>query len=192
MPTVAVVLIEGFADWERAPLAALLAGFEVAVVHATPGGAPVTSIGRLEARPQVALADLRPDAFDALVLIGSEGWQDAATRAAALPLVVAAHRAGRVVAGICGATLALAEAGLLDGRPHTSNGLAFLEAHLPAYGAAATYVDGARAVAADGVVTASGLAPISFAAEVARLVAPDHAEEIAGFEAMMGAEHREG
>ncbi len=40
---------------------------------------------------------------------------------------------GGTVAAICGATLALAHAGLLDKRPHTSNGAGFLEMFCPAY-----------------------------------------------------------
>lgn len=190
MTNVVFVLIEGFADWERAPVAALLAGFDVEIAHASPGGAPVTSIGRLAATPTLRLEDVAPDRFDAVVVIGSEGWQQAETRAAVVPLVAAAHRAGRVVAGICGATLVLAEAGLFDGRPHTSNGRAFLEAHLRDHSAGDAYVEGSRAVASDRVVTASGLAPVSFAAEVARLLVPERAEEIEGFAAMMGAEHQ--
>jgi putative intracellular protease/amidase len=40
---------------------------------------------------------------------------------------------GRPVAGSCAATLALAHAGLLDNRLHTSNGTGFIEKHAPEY-----------------------------------------------------------
>ncbi|MDK9695259.1 MAG: DJ-1/PfpI family protein [Siculibacillus sp.] len=184
------VLIEGFADWEYGLLAALAReSFAADVAHASPGGRAVTSIGGLVAKPGLRLEEVGVEDFDALVVVGSEGWQKPEVRALVAPLAAAAHRAGRVVAGICGGTLALAEAGLLEGRAHTSNRLDFLTAHVGSYRGADHYVDRPRAVAADRVVSAPGTAPATFAREVARLLWPERAAEIAGFAAMMAAEH---
>ena len=47
---------------------------------------------------------------------------------------------GATVCAICGATVALARAGLLDQRPHTSNGAGFLEMFCrPEFNSAVTY-----------------------------------------------------
>lgn len=193
MTRLAFVLIEGFADWEPALLAALAReSFGAEVVFAAPGGRAVISIGGLEARPTAALESLRVDDFEALIVVGSEGWQRAEVRAPVVPLVRAAEAAGRVVAGICGGTLVLAEAGLLDVRPHTSNRPAFLREHVAGHGGAATYVDRPSAVVGGRVVTAPGTAPATFAVEVARLLWPERADEIEGFAAMLAAEHRSG
>ena len=48
---------------------------------------------------------------------------------------------GAAVGAICGATVALAEFGLLDNRRHTSNGRGFLEMFSPAYKGQDLYVD---------------------------------------------------
>mgnify|MGYP001765198061 CR=1 FL=1 len=193
MTRLAFALIEGFADWEPALLAALAReSFGAEIVHAAPGGRAVTSIGGLEARPAVALESLRVDDFDALIVVGSEGWQRPEVRAAVVPLVAAAEAAGRVVGGICGGTLVLAEAGLLGARPHTSNSLGFLQTHVAGYDGAATYVDRPSAVAGGRVVTAAGTAPATFAVEVSRLLWPERTAEIDGFAAMLAAEHRGG
>jgi hypothetical protein len=50
------------------------------------------------------------------------------------------------------------------------------------------YVDTPKAVVAGKLVSASGLAPVTFAAAVARLVAPEAEEMIAGYEAMFAKE----
>lgn len=191
MTRLVFLMIEGFADWEYGPVAALAReSFGAEVAYASPGGRPVSSIGGLVATPGLALEAVGVDDVDAVVVIGSEGWQRPEVRASVAPLLATAHRAGRVVAGICGGTLALAEAGLLDDRPHTSNRLAFLCDHVAAYRGAAHYVDRPGAVAADRVVSAAGTAPATFAVELARLLWPEQAGEIDGFAAMMAAEHR--
>ena len=46
-----------------------------------------------------------------------------------------------MVCAICGATVALANAGLLDQRPHTSNGMGYLEMCSPCYKGQPFYVE---------------------------------------------------
>ena len=73
--------------------------------------------------------------------------------------------AGVPVAAICGATIAVARAGLLDDRAHTSNDPDYLASHAAEYRGARHYVE-ALAVRDRGVITASGVGPIEFAREI--------------------------
>ena len=67
-----------------------------------------------------------------LLLPGATAWSEQ-KHAAAVQKAAELLSLGGTVAAICGATLALAHAGLLDKRPHTSNGTGFLEMFCPAY-----------------------------------------------------------
>ena len=73
--------------------------------------------------------------------------------------------AGTPVAAICGATVGVAKAGLLQGRAHTSNGLEYLRAQVPDYISENDYVD-QLAVRDRGLITASGLGAVEFAREI--------------------------
>lgn len=162
---VMIVVLDGFADWETPQIAGIGGGFYgLPVRYVTPGGGTVRSLGGLTV---AGLADAVPAPDDIVVLCGGDAW----TRADAPDLSAMlrdAHGRGKTVAGICAATLALARAGLLAGRAHTSNGLDFLRHYLPAYADAAHYRDQPQAVADGGIITAPGSAPITFAAEVLR------------------------
>lgn len=63
---------------------------------------------------------------------------------------------GVIVAAVCGATVALAYAGILDQRKHTSNGKGFLEMVCPTYKGSSNYID-APAVCDGNLITASGI-----------------------------------
>jgi putative intracellular protease/amidase len=89
----------------------------------------------------------------------------------------------RPVAAICAATLALAHAGLLDERLHTSNGREFLSKHVDKYRGEGLY----RAVPSITdrlVITANGLAPFAFAAQIFRSLAPQREQDIQTYEAL--------
>lgn len=185
MPRALIVLTESFADWECALLMA--AGREylgLEIETAAPAARPVRSIGGLLVTPDAGLDVAVPGRFDAIVLAGGLVWGTEAAPDLTGPLRAFAA-AGRVIGGICGATLALAEAGLLDDRDHTSNSLEFL-GMATAYGGAARYRDAPYAVSDRGVITAPGTAPTTFAVAVIAalgLDTPDFATEIRQFAA---------
>lgn len=167
-PTVHIALYDTFADWELGHLTTALngddfhrgPGYDVRYVAAT--HEPVTSMGGMRALPDLLLHDLSPADSAMLVLPGSQIWATEAYR----PFVDKAREfltAGTPVAAICGATGALAQAGLLDDRAHTSNAPEFLAAL--GYAGAERYVDEPAVVDGD-LVTASGVAPVEFARAV--------------------------
>ena len=164
MTTIVTILTPGFADWETALLnAAAHSFYKIDTRFATSGGHPVTSAGGMMVTPHLAIEAIDPDQLDALVVCGGEAWsQPGAPELAAL--LVRTRTAGKTVAGICDATLALARSGILDDVEHTSNSAQNL---LPTgYRGAPKYRDQPMAVVADRVVTAPGTAPVSFMAGV--------------------------
>jgi putative intracellular protease/amidase len=191
MATITVLMIDGVADWEIGPvLPAAREWFGDEVRIASIDGAPLTSIGGVQILPEAALADLNPLDSDLWLLPGSDTWRDGAIPALGQALR-ARLLAGRPVAAICGATLALAHAGLLDERAHTSNSLQFLRDNAPAYAGAAHYRD-ATVVSEGGLVTAPGTSPVGFACECLRLLHPDKGEAIAQVRAMFAGEFAAG
>ena len=186
---VAVALLQpGWADWEAGPVLALLRReLKVQIEIATPDGEPETSIGGILAASDYRFDDPVLSDADLFIAIGSDAWTEGENKAVTA-LLRQAFADGKPLAGICAGTTALAHAGLFDGRKHTSNGQEWLAKAVADYPGAEHYVDTPRAVTDGKVVSASGLAPVSFAAAVARLVAPEAEEMLAGFEAMFARE----
>ncbi|WP_448612959.1 DJ-1/PfpI family protein [Modestobacter sp. URMC 112] len=127
------------------------------------GAAEVTTMGGLRLRTDGHLADVDPASVAALVLPGAETWGEGHDDALGLAGELLAR--GTPVAAICGATLGLARAGLLDDRAHTSNAPEYLAG--TGYAGAAHYRE-ARVVADRDVVTAPATMPVDFAAAVFR------------------------
>ena len=187
--TIAVALLQpGWADWEAGAVLALLREhLKVQIEIATPTGDPETSIGGILAAADYRFDDPVLSDADLYILIGSDAWSEGENTAVSA-LIRQAFADGKPVAGICAGTTALARAGLFEGRKHTSNGADWLEGVVPGYAGSEHYVDSAKAVTDGKLVSASGLAPVTFAAAVARLVAPEAEEMIAGYEAMFARE----
>ncbi len=191
--TVAVAFLQpGWADWEAGPvLASLREYFKVQIEIATPTGDPETSIGGILAAADYGFDDPVLSDADVFLLIGSDAWQGYENETL-FALLKQVHADGKIVAGICGATIALAKAGLLAGKAHTSNGKDWLAEQAPGYAGAEGYVETPRAVVDGKVVTAAGSAPVTFSAEVTRLVAPEASERLDGYVAMFAKEFGEG
>lgn len=134
----------------------------------------------------MAVEDIDVAAIDALVVNGGTAWRkdDAPDIGSVL---VAAHGAGKTVAGICDATLALARAGLLDAVAHTSNSTDNLTP--TGYKGMAHYRDQPSAVVAGKIVTAPGTAPVSFMGGVLETLGLRD-ENLDDYLALYGAEHK--
>lgn len=97
-------------------------------------------------------------------------------------------KADKHVAAICGGTLALANAGILDDRHHTSNATDFQKKKSRIYKGKALYVDQVTAIEDQKVITAPGNAPAHFSAQVFRAVGIDQ-QVVSEFLGMLAAEH---
>jgi putative intracellular protease/amidase len=168
MPTKAVyfLAVPGFADWEAAHALAELrrhGHYRVQVVGLTRD--PVQSMGGLTVQPGAALAQLDPNDVAMFILPGGDRWEQQPVERALVSTLQTLQARAVPIAAICAATTAVARAGLLAGRRHTSNGLEYLKQHVPDYAESETYVD-APAVRDRGLITASGLADVEFAGEI--------------------------
>ncbi|MEJ6393100.1 DJ-1/PfpI family protein [Gymnodinialimonas sp. 2305UL16-5] len=187
MKRLAVILTEGFADWEYGFLAGTAAPFYgLELRFFTPKAGIVRSQGGLKANVDLGLDEMRAWSADMVVIIGGMIWETA--EAPDLGDTLRAQLAGGGwVAGICGGTLALARAGALDAVRHTSNAAPFLQ-QVENYGGQALYQEGGAAISDGHVITAPGTAPVSFTAAIFEAVGvvPD---QVSGFRTMLAAEH---
>lgn len=164
--SIAVLVFSGFADWE--PAFALTGarrwgGRSVNVVGYDQS--PVVSMGGLRVEPAAVLESVTAARTELLLLPGGDAWLEPYP-AQRLEQVLGELSAGGVpIAAICGATVAVARAGLLRGRRHTSNGASFLQRHAPDYETPSLY-EQTLAVSDNGVITASGLGAVEFAREI--------------------------
>jgi putative intracellular protease/amidase len=179
---IAYVLVQGgYADWEPASALAELRrtfGFSVRTMGLT--SEIVESMGGLKVIPDIAVSTFVPESADILIMPGGESWTNGE-----VPEVSEAVRAmislGRPVAAICAATLALAHCGLLDDRLHTSNGKNFIGEYVHEYRGEGFY-RASPSVNDRCVITANGLAPFAFAAEIFRALVPDRERNIKTYE----------
>lgn len=171
--TVHLFVFDSMADWEAAyaiaainnPQFQLVPGrFQVTTVGESLD--PVTTMGGMRIQPDMTLSQLSPVASSLLILPGGEQWTNGGNWLA-LEKTRSFISVGVPVAAICAATLALARAGLLDNRRHTSNDREYLVGS--GYQGANHYCE-VPAVTDKNVITASGLAPVDFAYEIFKVL----------------------
>ncbi len=122
-------------------------------------------MGGVTVLPTRILSEVDPSEVAVFILPGGDRWETTPPEPELVALLEQLHAREVPIAAICGATVAMARAGLIRGRRHTSNGKAYLEEHAPGYGDGDQYVE-APAVRDRGLITASGLADVEFAAKL--------------------------
>lgn len=172
MISVYVYVLDTMADWEIGYVAAELnsgrffkAGApEVSVRTAGISKEPVRTMGGLSVIPDCTVGDIAADKAGVLLLPGANTWDDP-KHGAVIGKAAELLGAGGTVCAICGATAALARAGLFENRRHTSNGAGFLEMVCPGYKGNECYVD-APSVMDGGLITAGAAGALSWTRQI--------------------------
>ncbi|MGB6408472.1 MAG: type 1 glutamine amidotransferase family protein [Planococcus donghaensis] len=164
------VLLDEYADWEAASLAAALneepqgqgRQFDVKTVSLTK--APIKSIGGFTVLPDYEIADA-PEDFAGLILIGGNSWRKEESHQV-MELVNKAVEKEVVIGAICDATVFLGRNGLFNTIPHTSNYLESLKKVAgDSYSNESGYLE-KQAVRSGKIITANGSAFLEFGKEV--------------------------
>lgn len=188
MPKIAIILPPHFADWEYA----LIAGtgrpfYELEVQFFTPNPGEIHSLGGLTAAVSQGLEAMAQWSPEVVVVIGSPLWES--EEAPDIGGILHTHHArGAVIAGICGGTLVLARAGLLDTTPHTSTTADYLIQNAKEYSGSAYFRESASAISDNRIITAPPTAPVSFTAAIFESSGMDQ-ETVQQFKNMLAAEH---
>ena len=156
---------DGLADWEAGlALAEVNRAERFHVVTVGLSAGPITTMGGVQITPQITLGELNQDDAAILIIPGGDRWEEV-TEPVLIELLRQLDTLRVPIAAICGATLALARAGLLDRRRHTSNQPGYIDTHVPEYGGRQLYID-EPCVSDAGVITASGVASVTFARDI--------------------------
>ena len=125
---------------------------------------PIHTMGGLTIIPDCLIDDIIVNETSVLLLPGADTWNDP-KHGAIIEKASEFLTLGATVCAICGATAALAGFGLLDNRPHTSNGPGFLEIVSPCYKGQSFYVD-KPSVTDNNLITASSTGALLWAKQI--------------------------
>ena len=172
MVTVYVYTLDTLADWELGYVTAELNSKRffkkdapsVSVKMAGISKEPVKTMGGFTVVPDCSIDDIAVNERSVLLLPGANTWTDP-KHGAVIEKAGELLSAGATVCAICGATAVLANAGLLDRRLHTSNGMGYLEMCSPGYKGQRFYVD-EPAVADHNLITASSTGALLWAMQI--------------------------
>ncbi len=167
-----VYILDTLADWELGHVTAELNSGRffkkdvpsVALKMVSSSQEPINTMGGMTIVPNCLINDIVVSKTSILLLPGADTWNDP-KHGAIIEKASEFLAVGATVGAICGATVALANAGLLDKRPHTSNGPGFLEMFSPNYKGQNFYID-EPAVAANNLITASSTGALLWAKEI--------------------------
>ncbi len=172
MFTIYVYVLDTLADWELGYVTSELhsgrffkKGAErVSIKTASYSKEPIHTMGGLTALPDCLIDDIAVSETSVLLLPGADTWNDPRHNS----IIKKASEflsSGATVGAICGATAALANYGLLNNRPHTSNGQGFLKMVSPGYEGKSFYVD--KPSVTDGnLITASSTGALLWAKQI--------------------------
>ena len=166
MKEILFVILNDFADWEAAPLAAAINQKEdFCVKTVSTAKKSVVSIGGFSVIPDYDISETLNREFAGLILIGGKSWRTEDAKQVT-ELVRLAVKKNTVVAAICDATVYLGKMGALNEIEHTSNQLEDLQSYAGEKYTGASRYTNQQAVRSGNFVTANGTANLEFAREV--------------------------
>ncbi|PYG89360.1 putative intracellular protease/amidase [Ruminiclostridium sufflavum DSM 19573] len=172
MITIYVYILDTLADWELGYVTSELNSGRffkkdtqnVSLKTVSYSKDPIHTMGGLIIVPDCLIEDMVASETSVLLLPGANTWSDP-KHGTIIEKASEFLSAGAVVGAICGATAALANVGLLDNRPHTSNGVGFLEMVSPCYKGQSFYIDD-MSVADNNLITAGSTGGLLWAKQI--------------------------
>ncbi|MGL4607174.1 MAG: type 1 glutamine amidotransferase family protein [Eubacteriaceae bacterium] len=125
---------------------------------------PINTMGGMTIVPDCLINDIVISEKSLLLLPGANTWDDP-RHGTIIEKAGELLSLGAMVCAICGATTALANCGLLDNRPHTSNGSGFLQMFSSVYKGQSFYID-KPSVADNNLITASSTGALLWAKQI--------------------------
>lgn len=172
MFTIYVYVLDTLADWELGYITSELHSGRffkkdaerVALKTVSYSKEPIHTMGGLTVVPDCLTDDIAVKETSVLLLPGADTWSDP-KHGTIIKKASELLSLGATVGAICGATVALANFGLLDNRRHTSNGQGFLKMFSPAYKGQDLYVD-KPSVADNNLITANPTGALLWAKQI--------------------------
>ena len=172
MFTIYVYVLETLADWELGYVTSELHSGRffkkdaerVSLKTVSYSKEPIHTMGGLTVVPDCLIDDIAVNETSVLLLPGADTWNDP-KHGAIIKKASEFLSLGATVGAICGATVALANFGLLDSRRHTSNGQGFLEMFSTAYKGQDFYIDD-PSVADNNLITANPAGSLLWAKQI--------------------------
>ena len=172
MFTIYVYVLDTLADWELGYVISELnsgrffkkGAPRVSLKTVSYSKESIKTMGGLTIVPDCLIEDIALSKESVLLLPGADTW-NAPKHGAIIKKASELLLADATVCAICGATAALANFGLLDKRPHTSNGAGFLEMFSPGYKGQSFYID-KPSVADRNLITASCTGALLWAKQI--------------------------
>lgn len=172
MFTIYVYVLDTLADWELGHVTSELnsgrffkkGGSGVSLKTVSYSKEPIHTMGGMTIVPNCLNDDMVVSETSMLLLPGADTWNDP-KHGAIMEKAGKFLSSGATVCAICGATVALANAGLLNNRPHTSNGPGFLDFASPSYKGQSFYID-KPSVADHNLITASCTGALLWAKQI--------------------------
>ncbi len=172
MFTIYVYVLDTLADWELGYVTSELNSGRffkkgeqgISLKTVSYSKEPINTMGGMTIVPDCLIDDIVVSETSILLLPGADTWNDP-KHGAIIDKASELLSFGATVCAICGATVALANFGLLDKRPHTSNGPGFLEMVSPDYNGQTYYID-KPSVRDNNLITASSTGSLMWAKQI--------------------------
>lgn len=167
-----IYLLNTLADWEIGYLTAELNSGRyldktrppVELIKIGNTTEPIKTMGGITITPDENIDNIKFEENDLLILPGADTWTEEENKKI-IDIVSSIINEKVIIAAVCGATVALANKGILNNRKHTSNDIEVLKMFCPEYTGENFYLN-QPAVTDDNLITASGLAPLEFSYEI--------------------------
>ncbi|HEG7162012.1 TPA: DJ-1/PfpI family protein [Staphylococcus aureus] len=172
MKNVYFYIIDGLADWEISNILAELNSKRffkkdaqtINIEMVSNSKTPITTMGDINIKPECLIEEISISKDTFLILPGSDTWNDSKH----LPVIKIAKEVlsnGGYVAAICGATISLADIGILNAYYHTSNDLLYLESFSSNYHGQKLYID-QPSVSHKNLITASSTGALMWTKDI--------------------------